>query len=83
MAEIKRKWDLLSQDRRQVVLREISSYFKTEHDADFGVIAAGEILDFFLREIGPEIYNKAVDASKMVVRQNAENVEIDVDLLRL
>ncbi len=83
MAEIKRKWDLLSKDRRQVALREISSYFKTEQDNDIGVIAAGEILDFFLQTIGPEIYNKAVDASKNVMRQNAENLEIDVDMLRI
>ena len=83
MAEIKRKWGLLSKDRRQVALREISSYFKTEQDNDIGVIAAGEILDFFLQTIGPEIYNKAVDASKNVMRQNAENLEIDVDMLRI
>lgn len=64
MRNIKRKWDVLTKERRDTLTREIITYFKTERDLEIGVIAAEDILDFFLQALVADIYNKAVSDSK-------------------
>ena len=40
-----------------------------------------DILDFFLEALGKDIYNRAIDDSKVVIKQSFDNLEIDLDLL--
>jgi uncharacterized protein (DUF2164 family) len=81
MPTIKRKWDNLSKDRRAVLIKQVITYFKTKRDQEIGIIAAEDILDFFLETLSPDIYNKAINDSKNTVKQTFENLEIDLDLL--
>ena len=81
MAHIKREWDVLTADRRAALIREVIVYFKTSHDQEVGMLAAEDILDFFLQAIGSDLYRKAIDDSKSVLKQNLENLDIDLDLL--
>lgn len=81
MAEVKRKWDMISKERREQLIKEIITYFKTEKDQEIGVLAAEDILDFFLQALGKDIYNKAIDDAKITMKQSFENLEIDLDLL--
>lgn len=61
MTEIKRDWDILSVEERKVAIDEIIGYFATERNEEIGFIAAGELLDMFLRTTGSTIYNHALD----------------------
>jgi len=81
MVTVKRSWDSLDKAQREHMIRETVRYFTTERDLELGVIGAEEILDFFLENLSPIIHNKAVEAAKSVVKQNLDNVEIDLDLL--
>lgn len=81
MASVTRKWDLLPKEKRDGLVREISSYFATEHDLDIGTIASEDVLDFFLREIGKEVYNRGVEDTREVLREGFGNLEVNVDLL--
>lgn len=81
MPNIKRKWDILSKERRESLIREIVSYFKTEKDQEIGILAAEDILDFFLEALHKDIYNKAIEEAKITVKQSLENLDIDLDLL--
>ncbi len=81
MTNIKRDWDPLSKERRAGLLREIITYFKTAQDQEIGVLAAEDILDFFLQNLGDDLYRKAIGDTKTLIRQNAENLEVDLDLL--
>ncbi|MBP9770624.1 DUF2164 family protein [Candidatus Gracilibacteria bacterium] len=81
MSIIKRKWDILRKDRRAALIKAVITYFKEEKEKEIGMIEAEEILDFFLETLTPDIYNKAIDDAKNTVRQNHENMEIDLDLL--
>lgn len=82
MATIKRKWDILSKERRSGLIREITAYFENERGEEIGMLAAEEILDFFQEALSKDIYNRAIEDAKMTIRQNAENLEIDIDLLK-
>ena len=81
MNEIKRKWDLLPKAKRKSCIDEIITFFKQKRDEQIGVIAAEDILDFFLQDIGTEIYNKGVEDSKGLLKKEFENLEVDLDLL--
>jgi uncharacterized protein (DUF2164 family) len=79
--EIKRKWDLLPKEKRKSSIDEIITFFKQERGEALGIIAAEDILDFFLQDIGTEIYNKGVEDSKELLKKQFEDLEIDLDLL--
>lgn len=81
MTDIKGKWDLLKQDRKQSLIKELITYFKTERDMEIGIVAAEEVLNFFLEAAGPDIYNKGIFDAKTIVRNSMENIEVDLDLL--
>jgi len=81
MPNIKRAFDPLSKERRAGLLREVITYFKTTHDQEIGMLMAEDILDFFLQNLGDDLYRKAIHDTKTLIRQNAENLEVDLDLL--
>jgi uncharacterized protein (DUF2164 family) len=79
--KIKRKWDVLDSDKRNFVIREIIGFFANERDEEIGVIAAGELLDFFLQNLHAEIYNQAVIDTKKTVKDGLDSLQIDLDLM--
>ncbi len=81
MNEIKRKWDLLSKEKRGSCIEEIITFFKQKRGEEIGVVAAENILDFFLQNIGTEIYDKGVVDSKELLKRQFENLEVNLDLL--
>lgn len=81
MNEIKRKWDLLPKEKRKNCIEEIITFFKQKRDEELGIIAAEDILDFFLENIGTNIYNRGVEDSKELLKKQFENLEINLDLL--
>lgn len=81
MTKLKGNWDLLKQERKQSLIKELITYFKTERDMDIGILAAEEVLNFFLEAAGPAIYNKGIFDAKTIVRNSMENIEVDLDLL--
>lgn len=81
MNEIKRRWDLLPKAKRKSCTDEIITFFKEKRGEQIGVIAAEDILDFFLQNIGKDIYNKGIEDSKEILKKQFENLDVDLDLL--
>lgn len=81
MKEIKRKWDLLSKPERTRVSEEVIKFFKDERDEEIGMIAAGEVLDFFLERTALFIYSKGIEDSKILLQKRFEDISIDLDVL--
>ncbi|WP_322105093.1 DUF2164 domain-containing protein [Paraburkholderia sp. J41] len=68
----------LPEDARAEAIASIQRYFDTNMDEPIGNIAAGALLGFFLEEIAPAVYNKAiVDAQENL---QARIVDLDIDL---
>lgn len=82
MNAVRRSHDLLSEKDRDKVIKEIISHFHTERDEEIGVIAAGDLLDFFSQAIGDGIYNKAIEDARQAIRKMLEGLDFEVDLLR-
>jgi len=81
MKEVKRKLDLLSKEKRKSCIEEIITFFEQKRDEKIGIIAAENILDFFLQSTGEEIYNKGVIDSKRLLKERFDDLEIDLELL--
>jgi uncharacterized protein (DUF2164 family) len=68
----------LSREARAEAIASIERYFETNLDERIGNIAAGALLGFFLEEIGPSVYNKAV--ADVQERLQARVSELDLEV---
>ena len=68
----------LSKEDRQQAIESIERWFAEDRGERIGNIAAGGLLGFFLEEIGPSIYNKAV--ADVQERLQARVAEVDIDV---
>ena len=62
MAQVKRNWDLLSNEK-------------------IGIIFAESLLDFFLKNLGLNLYNKGIQDSIDHLRDSFEDIKIDMETL--
>ena len=67
----------LSKDARSAAVLSIERYFKENMDERIGNIQAAALLNFFLQEVGPSVYNQAIaDAQERLL---ARVTELDID----
>ncbi|SIR78036.1 DUF2164 domain-containing protein [Pseudacidovorax sp. RU35E] len=68
----------LERDQRQDAVASIERYFAENMEERIGNIAAGALLNFFLEEIGPLVYNQAVaEVQERLARRVAE-IDLEV-----
>lgn len=68
----------LTREARQQAIQSIERYFRENMDEPLGNVAAGGLLGFFLEEIGPSIYNKAVADVQERLAARVSEVDIEV-----
>lgn len=68
----------ISNDATQAAIASIQRYFAENMEEEIGNLAAGALLGFFLKEIGPLVYNKAVADAQ--ARLQARVMELDVEV---
>ena len=54
----------LTHETRKAAIQSLERYFLEKMEAPIGNLAANGLLDFFLSEIGPVVYNQALEATK-------------------
>ena len=68
----------LPKEARAQAIASIERYFQEERDERIGNIAAGALLGFFLHEIGPCIYNRAVAEVQERLQLRVSELDIEV-----
>lgn len=68
----------LSREARQQAIASIERWFAEHRDEKIGNVAAGALLGYFLEEIGPSVYNKAVADVQERLAQRVAEVDIEV-----
>lgn len=71
----------ITSNERDRLTKEIQDFFAEERDEKIGIIASQKVLDFFLENLGSQIYNKALDDSRVWFTKRIEDIGIDYDLL--
>lgn len=80
MTDVKRSWDILDADQRRDAIQHIINYFYSERGEEIGVIAAGNILDMLLQDIGKYLYNKGVEDTKDFIKKDQEELIVDIEV---
>jgi len=65
----------LRDDVRKQALASIKAYFEERFEEEIGELQAQMMLDFFLEELAPTVYNKAIADAQAFVQEHV--VEID------
>lgn len=79
MKDARESWERLNEDERRKVKEDLILFFERERDEKIGVIAADEILNFFLQSIGDKIYNQGVVDAKRAVENRIDELRYDLD----
>lgn len=67
----------LSDERRQRILDELVKLYHTEFDEELSAFQAGRILEFFLRALGPPVYNQAIADARAYVATRIEDLDAE------
>jgi uncharacterized protein (DUF2164 family) len=68
----------LSKESRKEALASIERYFRENMEEPIGNIAAGALLNFFIEDIAPAIYNKAVADVQERLQTRIAEVDLEV-----
>ena len=68
----------ITPEARKEAIASLQAYAEVELDVQLGNLAADQLLDFILEEIGPTVYNRAI--ADVQDRVQARLSEIDVEL---
>ena len=64
----------LSDERREFMRSKIVEHFDKERDEDLGELASSLILDFFIDELGSDIYNQGVEDAHAYMLDKLEDL---------
>ena len=78
---MKRKWDLSDEAAQRKCVDEVIARVEEIESSTVGVIAAQDIIDIVIENLGPEIYNAGIRDAKKVVGERLHDVETDLDML--
>lgn len=67
----------LTEEQRKALKEEIHAYYLDEREEDIGILLQEGLLDLFLEQLAPMIYNKALDDAKYWYSRRMEDVEGD------
>jgi uncharacterized protein (DUF2164 family) len=68
----------LPKELRTQAIQSLERYFRENMDEPIGNIAAGGLLGFFVEEIGPVIYNKAVADVQERLQLRVSELDLEV-----
>jgi uncharacterized protein (DUF2164 family) len=68
----------LAPERRASLLTAIKQYFATEFDEPLSDFRAQGLLDFFVRELGPPVYNQGVRDASSFMQAKLTDIEGEI-----
>ncbi len=68
---------ILSGEEKKKILEEISAFYLDVRGEEVGIIERQQILELFLENLAPLIYNKALDDTFRWYQRVQENMEAD------
>ncbi|HEX8282652.1 MAG TPA: DUF2164 domain-containing protein [Pyrinomonadaceae bacterium] len=68
----------LTKEARDEAVASTQRYFEENMEEPVGNIAAGGLLNFFLEEIGPAVYNRGVADAQKRLQERVSELDIEV-----
>ena len=70
----------IDEERRDALVARLRGFFLEQFDEELSPFRAGEVVDFFLAHLGPQVYNQAVQDARGFMMKKLE--DLDGDLYR-
>ena len=65
----------LTETRIKILTEKTQIYFRDEHDLPIGDLKANMIIEFFIKEIGPQVYNQAINDAYSFIQDKLIDLE--------
>ncbi len=65
----------LDNTRKKVIIEELQSYYRAEHDELIGDLKAEMLVEFFISKLGPQIYNQAISDAYSFIQDKLIDLE--------
>ncbi len=71
----------LNDKEKELLRKDISAFYLDVRDEQIGIIEKEQLLDLFVENLAPLIYNRALDDAKKWYQQQQDNMETDYYML--
>lgn len=68
----------LEPERRAALVKAVQAHFRTEFDETLSDFRANALLDFFVRAVGPAVYNQGVRDAAAFMQGHLSDIETEV-----
>lgn len=65
----------LLKEQKQQIIESIKLYFEESMDEKIGDLKASLLLEYFLKEIGPCVYNKAINDAQVYMQEKVSDLD--------
>ncbi len=68
----------IDERRRALLVERLRTLFREEFDEELSPFRGGQVLDFFLAELGPQVYNQAVQDARKFLQERLDDLDAEV-----
>jgi uncharacterized protein (DUF2164 family) len=68
---------ILSEERSRVIRDRLTAFYKEEFDESLSAFRAERLLEFFLKTLGPPLYNQAMGDARAFMQQKLEDLDAE------
>lgn len=65
----------LSREEKKEIVERVIAFFAEERDETLGHLAAEQIVDFMIGELGPHVYNQAIGDARALLADKFNQME--------
>ncbi|MDQ0088537.1 uncharacterized protein (DUF2164 family) [Paenibacillus anaericanus] len=65
----------LPKEQKAEIINNIQAYFEEERSESIGELGADQLIDFMIQELGPHMYNKAIEDSRKLITEKMNQID--------
>lgn len=73
----------LPKEQKEAIIDSVISYFETERSESLGRLGAESLVDLLLKELGPVVYNQAIQDARRFIGERMLAIEEDLYSLEM
>lgn len=68
----------LPKEQKAEIVDRVQGYFEDERSESIGQLGAEQLIDFMISELGPYIYNKAIEDARAFITEKMAQIDDDL-----
>ena len=67
----------LSDERKEDLLKTLTDFYREHFDEELSTYRAERLLNFFIKQLGPPIYNQAIADARAFMSEKLEDLDVE------